>query len=114
MSRDLPLADVSSEVDFTVALVGASGVAAGTMTPTGFQQLTGLDPASALTVPADTNYAILTSYLDTAFWRADGVAPSAGNGSAIQDGFSVTIYQPALADVQVYSATGEVAVAYFR
>lgn len=114
MSRTLPLPSASTGVDFTVAIVGPTGAPEGSMTPNGFEQLSGLNPATALTVPAGSSYAIMTAGFGPVRWRADGVAPTDTIGTAIEDGASTTVYQPALATVQVFSTAGELSVAYFR
>ena len=50
----------------------------------GFQQITSLSAAAALTVPAGTRYALVQCETQNVRWRADGIDPTATVGMLLK------------------------------
>lgn len=108
--RTLPLPATTSEVDFTVALVGsgAGGASGGAVGPTNplyvraasytplasTQQIANatLATAQALTVPTGATVALVQNNgTQPCRWRADGSAPTASTGQRIPSGETLTL-----------------------
>jgi len=48
--------------------------------PLGYQQITSLSSATALTVPAGSSYAVIRAQTQAVRWRDDGTSPTASVG----------------------------------
>lgn len=55
----------------------------GIIQPNGYQQITSLSSATALTIPAGTSYAVVCVETQAVRWRDDGVAPTSTVGQPI-------------------------------
>lgn len=78
------------------------------MACTGFQRITSLGTAVALTVPAGTKYAWVQCETQNVRWRADGSAPTASVGMLLK-----TTDAPILIDVlnaQFIEVTGSASI----
>lgn len=60
----------------------------GSLTSTGYQQLTSLSAAASLTVPAGSRWALITPETQAVRWRDDGTNPTATVGMPIAIGVS--------------------------
>jgi hypothetical protein len=69
-----------SDVGLTQFTTALSAAKQATLTPKGYQQLTSLSAASALTVPAGSSYAMLQAESQNVRYRDDGTNPTAGIG----------------------------------
>jgi hypothetical protein len=56
----------------------------------GYQQITSLSPAAALTVPTGATFCIVTAESQAVRWRDDGTNPTASVGMPIASGGSYT------------------------
>lgn len=72
--------------------------------PKGFQQLTGMSSATALTVPAGARIAVLDAEAQNVRWRDDGTAPTATVGMRIIAD-SEAVYSGNLAAIQFIAET---------
>lgn len=79
----------------------------------GYQQITDLDPASSLTVPANATYAIIIAQAAEARWRDDGTAPDGTTGMPLATGVAL-LYDGDLHKIQFFSATGGINVSYYQ
>jgi hypothetical protein len=81
----------------------------------GYQQITSLAAATALTIPAGTGFAIITPAGQSVRWRDDGVDPTAGVGYPLAAGSELQYAASSLSRLkfieQVASAT--LNIAYF-
>lgn len=57
-----------------------------TSQPLGYQQITSLSSASALTVPAGTNFCVVSCETQNVRWRDDGTDPTASVGHILVTG----------------------------
>jgi hypothetical protein len=60
--------------------------------PVGYQQITSLSSATALTVPTGAQYALIVCEVANVRWRDDGSAPTASVGMLLATG-STLIYE---------------------
>lgn len=56
----------------------------------GYQQITSLSAATALTIPAGTSYAVIQPETQAVRWRDDGTDPSATVGMQLATGSELT------------------------
>ena len=79
-----------------------------------FQQITDLDPAVGLTVPAGAKRAIITADTASVRYRADGTDPTATIGCLLVHAANGIILegQDVLQNVKFFSATGVLNVQY--
>lgn len=68
-----------------VYMIGGGGgtIGGGSVTQLDYQQIDDLTTAKALTVPAGTQYAIISTEDGSARWRADGTDPTASVGQIL-------------------------------
>lgn len=92
----------------------ANEVVPGAATPVGQQQITSLSSSTALTVPANARYALITCETQAVRWRDDGTAPTAGVGFPLPVGM-VLKYTGNLKAFRVIeqTASATVDVAYY-
>lgn len=64
----------------------------GQLTPQGYEQITSLSAAAALTVPAGSTHAIITAQTQAVRWRDDGTDPTGTVGMPLAAGESITYY----------------------
>lgn len=62
----------------------------GEWTPAGYQQITSLSAAQALTVPTNATLALIQPQTQSVRWRDDGIAPTASVGVVIAAGDTLT------------------------
>lgn len=86
--------------------------------PLGYQQIVGLASATALTVPAGANFAIVSVTGGAVRYRDDGVAVTATVGFPlpITAGAPMTFYGPSLAKVSFIQQSGAATldILYYR
>jgi hypothetical protein len=82
--------------------------------PKGYQQIVGLAASTALTVPAGSTYALITTQAQAVRWRDDGVAPTATVGMELLIGQALR-YDGNLAAIAFIqeAATATLNVAYY-
>ena len=84
--------------------------------PRGYQQLTGLDVAQALTLPPGANFALIRCTGGNVRWRDDGGVPTATTGQPLNVGEELTydavLGLPELRFIE-QSATAEVSITYY-
>lgn len=73
--------------------------------PLGYQQLTAITAATALTVPTGARYAVLVAEAQNVRWRDDGTAPTATVGMLLTTSAPAFIYCGKLSAVNVIAAT---------
>lgn len=79
----------------------------GILTPLGYQQITALTAATALTVPAGARIAIIQPEAAGMRWRDDGVDPTATVGMVLALGDAPLTYNGNLAAIRlIQTATG--------
>lgn len=71
----------------------------------GYQQLTSLSSATALTVPAGTSLAVCTAEAQAIRWRDDGTSPTASVGMPLSVGDTLFFDAAALAIVKFIEQT---------
>ena len=83
--------------------------------PMGYQQVTSISGATALTVPAGAKFAVFQAEAQVVRFRDDGVAPTASVGFELPVGVPYN-YVGTLSNVQVIETTsgGIVNVLYYR
>ena len=86
-----------------------------TFTNKGFQQLTGIGSATALTVPSGATLAIFTVEASNVRWRDDGTNPTASVGMLLVNGQSL-IYNGELSKIKFIDVTSgaKVGVSYYQ
>lgn len=77
--------------------------------PLGYEQVTPLNVATGLTVPAGATYAVITTENDAVRWRDDGTAPTSGLGQQLLLGQTL-IYDGDLSAIQFIEVTGGAAL----
>ena len=82
--------------------------------PKGYQQITSLAAATALTVPAGSAYAVITAETQAVRWRDDGTNPTATVGMPLAAGASFNYYG-ALSAIKFIEQTSsaKINIAYF-
>lgn len=82
--------------------------------PVGYQQITPLTAATALTVPARASYAVITVEGQPVRWRDDGTNPTASVGNPLPVGATL-IYDGNLAAIKFIqtAVAGTINVAYY-
>lgn len=70
----------------------------------GYQQITSLSSATALTVPAGAAYAIVQAETQAVRWRADGTSPTASVGMTIPAGGELQL-EAALSTIKFIEVT---------
>lgn len=92
----------------------ATPVALGSVAPLGYQQLTSLASAAALTVPTGARWALLQAEDADVRWRDDGSSPTASVGMLLKNGASL-VYDGSLSALRLIqvSASAKVNVAYY-
>lgn len=83
------------------------------MASKGYQQITALSAATALTVPAGTKYAIVQAETQNVRWRADGVDPAAGVGMLLVAGAAPVMIDVLNAKFIEATASAKLNVHYF-
>lgn len=85
------------------------------LAPLGYQQLTSISSATALTVPAKATVAIIQPETKDVRWRDDGTSPTAGIGIVIAAGDSL-VYSGNLSAIKFIevAATGKLNVSYYE
>ena len=63
--------------------IGITGVVNGSVVPLGFQQLTSMTAATALTPPTGARIAVIDAEVQNVRWRDDGTAPTTTVGMRI-------------------------------
>lgn len=93
-----------------VYLVSVSGASA----PLGYEQITGLNVAKALTVPEGATSALITPQDKDTRWRDDGVSPTATVGMPLTAGSSMS-YSGDLTAIKFIeqSASAKLNVSYY-
>jgi len=83
-------------------------------TPVGYQQITSLASAAALTIPAGAKRAIIQAEAQAVRWRDDGTNPAAGVGMVLAAGASIQ-YNGDLAAFRVIesAASAKLNVSYY-
>lgn len=83
--------------------------------PRGFQQITSLSSATALTVPDGANFCIFDCESQNVRWRDDGTNPSASVGMRLLTGVSFS-YDGALSAIKFIeeAASAKLNVSYYR
>lgn len=83
-------------------------------TPKGYQQIVGLAAATALTVPAGSTYAVITTQGQAVRWRDDGTAPTAAIGMELLVGQALN-YNGSLAAIEFIqeAATATLNISYY-
>ncbi len=83
--------------------------------PLGYQQITDVGAAAALTVPPGANVAVIVAEAQDVRWRDDGTPPTAAIGMALVKGVELQ-YSGDLSRIQfIEAAAGAVLnVAYYR
>lgn len=87
----------------------------GKMVQHGFEQLTGLSSAKALTVPNNATLALIQATTQNARYRGDGTDPTAGVGMLLVAGAEPTLYRGDPRGLKFIEATASatVEVTYF-
>ena len=82
--------------------------------PLGYQQIVGLAASTALTVPTEATYAIITCENQIVRWRDDGVAPTASVGMQLSPNSSIW-YDASLSEIRFIqtAATATLNVSYY-
>ena len=95
---------------------GAAYVKDGTRTGLGYQKLTGLDTAKALTVPAGARLALLRTEGQDIRFRGDGVAPTASEGLLLKTTDGLFPYTGDLSNFRAIETTASATlfICYFR
>ena len=83
-------------------------------TARGFQNITSLSAATALTPPTGAAYAVIVAETQAVRWRGDGVDPTASVGMLMQPG-DILNYDGDLASLRFIEVTAgaAISVAYF-
>jgi hypothetical protein len=98
---------LSNGTAFYVAGSGGGGAPYGA-TPRGYQQITGMSAATALTPPGGATFAVVTAEGVDVRWRDDGVAPTATVGMLLYAGNTIE-FSGDLATVQfIQTAAGSI------
>lgn len=86
----------------------------GTLTPKGYEQITGLSSVKTLTVPSGATFAVITAETQAVRWRDDGTSPSATVGMPLANG-STLEYNGDLAAIKFFeqAASAKLNVAYY-
>lgn len=84
--------------------------------PLGYQQITSLSAATALTVPAGANLAVIKCEAQAVRWRDDGVDPSATVGMPMAVADAPFSYSGALVSIKFFEQVSgaKLDVAYYR
>jgi hypothetical protein len=84
--------------------------------PLGYQQITSLSSATALTIPAGAQYALITCEVANVRWRDDGSAPTASVGMILATGSTLVYEVGNLALIQfIQVSSGAILnVSYYR
>lgn len=69
---------------------GRIGVSSGVFAPLGYQQITSLSAATALTIPAGATVAVIQAETQAVRWRDDGTNPTASVGQPLTTGVLFT------------------------
>ncbi len=77
----------------------------GVLAPKGYQQITSLASATALTVPTGAVIALIQAETQSVRWRDDGTNPEAGVGLVIAAGDTIA-YTGSLSAFKVIETTG--------
>ena len=90
----LRAADVKVTLDSEAVVLGAGTASIGSTKPAGltakgYQQITSLSTASALTVPANTTMALIQAESQSIRWRDDGSDPTTSVGMVLSAGESM-------------------------
>lgn len=90
-------------------------VVPGHVTPLGYQQLTSLASATALTVPATATIAVAVCTGQTIYWRDDGVSPTATVGMPLTQ-YTPYVFTTTLSTIKFIqeSATATCNVSYYK
>jgi hypothetical protein len=96
------------------SLIRREGIPAQTLTPVGYQQITDLDPAVGLTVPAGARIAVIQAEAQAVRWRDDGTDPTAAIGMPLAVGVAFT-YTGDLAEILFFeqAAGAKLNIAYY-
>lgn len=71
----------------------------------GFQQITTLNAASALTVPPGATFALIQAESQNVRWRSDGTNPTAGVGEILYVGDKPTLFSENLSALRFIEVT---------
>lgn len=84
--------------------------------PNGYQQITNLSSATALTIPAGSTYAVVCAETQGVRWRDDGVAPTATVGMPMPSGTCMEIVILAPSNLQFIQqmASATIDVNYYQ
>lgn len=84
------------------------------LTPKGYQQITSLSSATALTVPAGATCAIIQPETKDVRWRDDGTNPTASVGMLLAAGYE-TFYTGTLSTIKFIetAASAKLNIAYY-
>lgn len=87
----------------------------GNLAPKGYEKITGLSSAQALTVPTGARIALLRAETQDVRWRDDGTSPTATDGMLLATTDDIVVYVGALADLELIetSASATVHVSYY-
>lgn len=87
----------------------------GTMTATGYQEITSLSAATALTVPSGSRWALIIAETQAVRWRDDGTDPTATVGMPLATGTAFW-YSGNLSSIKFIeqTASAKINVAYYR
>ena len=82
--------------------------------PKGYQQITSLSSATALTVPAGASFAIIQAETQAVRWRDDGTNPTATVGQPLAIGVDL-VYRGALSAIKFIeqTASAKINITYF-
>lgn len=81
----------------------------------GYQQITSLSASTALTVPANANYAIIQCETQNVRWRDDGTAPTASIGMKLTPSPDMLVYDGDLKKIRFIEevASAKLNVSYY-
>lgn len=90
--------------DVPVTAASPLPTAAGNLTVKGYQQITSLSAAAALTVPSGARVALITCETQNVRWRDDGTDPTASVGQLLTTGVGL-FYDGNLAAIKFIEVT---------
>jgi len=94
---------------------GSAHVTEGGLTPLGYQQITSLSAATALTVPAGARLAIIQAEVQSVRWRDDGTNPTSSIGMVLAAGYDL-VYTGTLSAIKFIetTASAKLNISYFK
>lgn len=95
--------------------LGIDHVTEGKLVPLGYQQITALSAATALTVPTGSRLAIIQAETQGVRWRDDGTNPSATVGMVLAAGYDL-VYTGDLTAIRFFEviASAKLNVSYYK